>query len=86
MLLPVPQCDHLVGVGTVLVFSTKESSQPKVGQLDLSAVVHQNVGALDVTVEKVVAVTVAESVEQLSHDVPNVALGEGHQARLEQAH
>ncbi len=83
---PVPEGDHLVRVRPVLVLGAEEARQAKVGQLNLALVVHENVGALDVPVEEVVAVAVAETVEQLPHDVTDVRLAEVHQAAFQQAH
>lgn len=49
-------------------------------------IVHQNIGTFDITMKKVVSMTVAEAIQQLSHDVCNVRLGQHDQARFEQAH
>ena len=45
-----------------------KTSETKVSKLDLPAVVDQNVGALDITVQEVFAVAVAKTIEQLFHD------------------
>lgn len=51
-----------------------------------SLVIEQNIGALYVSVQKVLFVAVIEALQQLSHERLNVALVKMDQARLEQSH
>ena len=59
------QVVKLVKWGQTYIVKTSET---KVSKLDLPAVVDQNVGALDITVQEVFAVAVAKTIEQLFHD------------------
>lgn len=49
-------------------------------------VVEQNIGAFDVSVEKVLLVAVIKTLQQLSHEWLDVALVEMDQAGLKQTH
>lgn len=49
-------------------------------------VVEQNIGAFDVSVEKVLLVTVIKTLQQLPHEWLDVALVEMDQAGLKQTH
>lgn len=51
-----------------------------------SLVIEQNIGTLDVSVQKVLLVAVIEALEQLSHERLDVALGEMDQTGLQQTH
>lgn len=51
-----------------------------------SPVVEKNVGALDVSVQKVLLVAVVQALQQLPHERPDVVLVEVDQAGLQQAH
>ncbi len=52
----------------------------------ISLVIEQNIGALDVSMQKVFLVAVIQALQQLSHERLDVALVEMNQARLEQTH
>lgn len=49
-------------------------------------VVQQDVGAFDISVQKIVLVAVVQALHQLAHEAANMLMGELHQARLQQAH
>lgn len=54
--------------------------------LPRSPVVEENVGALDVSVQKVLLVAVVQALQQLPHERPDVVLVEVDQTGLQQAH
>ena len=54
--------------------------------LQYSLVIHENVGAFDVAMKEVLAVTIGEAFEQLVHDAGDVFFGEIHHPRLQQPH
>lgn len=51
-----------------------------------SLVIEQNIGALDVSMQKILLVAVIKALQQLSHERLNVALIEMDEARLKQSH
>lgn len=51
-----------------------------------SLVIEQNVGAFDISMQKVFLVAVIQALQQLSHERLNVALVEMNQARFKQTH
>lgn len=55
-------------------------------KLEDSPVVEEDVGALDVSVQKVLLVAVVQALQQLPHERPDVVLIEVDQAGLQQAH
>ena len=63
-----------------------ETRETKVRKLDLPAVVDQNVGALDITVQEVFLVAVAKTIEQLFHDRGVELLRELNKSGIEQSH
>ena len=52
----------------------------------MALVVDQNVGALDVTVQKVSGMTIRQAVQELFHDASIHFIRELHKARIKQAH
>ncbi len=84
MLNDLPESDHFVCIGSIFVFSVVETSQTEVSQLYLSLIVDENVGALDVSMQKVFRVAIVEAVEELLHEAGNLLVVEIEQTRVEQ--
>ena len=63
-----------------------EAGQTEVGELYLPFVVEENVGTLDVPMEKSLLVAVVEPVQQLAHERLDVALVKVDQSRFEEPH
>ena len=65
--VPVPERDDSVGQPALLVSGILGPGQAKVSDLQAAAVVHQQVGGLQVPVQDVVQVAVVQPLEQLLH-------------------
>lgn len=64
---PVPECDDSIGEFGMLQMCECVSSQTKVSQFEVTFIVDQQVGCLEVTMDHTIDVAMCKAIAQLLH-------------------